>query len=70
MVASLGPEKTAVPEEPEDDLDALLAEQEMEEMSAGKRPGAISQDHSMAAPEPDFDDEMEAMAEMVDIFDY
>jgi replication fork protection complex subunit Csm3/Swi3 len=64
-----GPRKTTVPEEPEDDLDALLAEQEMEEMNAGKRPGATSQDHSMAAPEPDFDDEMEAMAEMGDMYD-
>jgi len=65
-----GPRKTAVPEEPEDDLDALLAEQEMEEMNAGKGPGATSQDHSMVAPEPDFDDEMEAMAEMGDMYDY
>jgi len=65
-----GPRKTAVPEEPDDDLDALLAEQEMEEVSAEKRPGVTSQDNSMAAPEPDFDDEMEAMAEMGDIYDY
>jgi replication fork protection complex subunit Csm3/Swi3 len=65
-----GPRKTAVPKEPEDDLDALLAEQEMEEMNAGKRPGATIQGHSMTAPEPDFDDEMEAMAEMGDMFDY
>jgi replication fork protection complex subunit Csm3/Swi3 len=65
-----GPRKTAVPEEPDDDLDALLAEQDMEEMSAEKRAGATSQDHSMAAPEPDFDDEMEAMAEMGEMYDY
>ncbi len=39
-------------------------------MSAEKRPGATSQDHSMGAPEPDFDDEMEAMAEMGDMYDY
>jgi replication fork protection complex subunit Csm3/Swi3 len=59
--------KTAVPDEPEDDLDALLAEQEMEEMNAQKLGGAVNQNHSMMAPEPDFDDEMEAMAEMGDI---
>ncbi len=65
-----GPRKTAVPNEPEDDLDALLAEQEMEEMSVQKIPGGTSQDHIMSAPEPDFDDEMEAMAEMGDMYDY
>ena len=65
-----GPRKAAVHEEPEDDLDALFAEQEMEEMSAGKRPGEASKDHIMKAPEPDFDDEMEAMAEMGDMYDY
>jgi replication fork protection complex subunit Csm3/Swi3 len=65
-----GPRKIAVPEEPEDDLDALFAEHEMEEVSAEKRPGATIQENSMKVPEPDFDDDMEAMAEMGDMFDY
>jgi replication fork protection complex subunit Csm3/Swi3 len=65
-----GPRRTLAPDEPEDDLDALLAEQEMEEMSAGKRSIEAVQNPIMRAPEPDFDDEMEAMAEMGDMYDF
>lgn len=65
-----GPKRVAVPEEPEDDLDALLAEQEIGEMNVEKRLNVTSQDQIMTAQEPNFDDEMEAMAEMGDMYGY
>ncbi|RDL41609.1 Uncharacterized protein BP5553_01588 [Venustampulla echinocandica] len=60
-----GPQKNIVADDgpPEDDLDALLAEEEMMQMSAkaAQPPPGPS---NAAAPRDDFDDDMEAMAEM------
>lgn len=70
MIATNELRKTAEYEDPEDDLDALLAEQEMEVMSAAKGAKATTQDRNMSAPEPDYDDDLEAMAEMGDMYDY
>jgi replication fork protection complex subunit Csm3/Swi3 len=58
-----GATKTTIEENPEDDLDeldALLAEQEMDL----DKPAATDQKEA----EPDFDDDMEAMAEMDDMW--
>jgi hypothetical protein len=65
-----GPRKTIVHDEPEDELDALLAEQDVEATDTGKGPDIYRQGNAIEAPRPDFDDEMEVMAEMGDMFDY
>jgi replication fork protection complex subunit Csm3/Swi3 len=59
-----GPRRIAPADEPEDDLDALLAEAEMEEASTVNRPNPNHQDDKRPPSEQGFDDEMEAMAEM------
>jgi replication fork protection complex subunit Csm3/Swi3 len=59
-----GPRRTIVPDEPEDDLDAFLAEQEIEAANATTGAGAKTQDYDMTVPEQNYDDDMEAMAEM------
>ncbi len=59
-----GPKKADIPDEPSDDLDALLAEQEAEGMNAGNSQDVIIQDNNMSVPDHDFDDDIEAMAEM------
>jgi replication fork protection complex subunit Csm3/Swi3 len=62
-----GHKKTTVSDEQEDDLDdldALLAEQEMEAANNAKGSATKSQDHDMIAPEQNYDDDMEAMAEI------
>lgn len=56
-----GPGKMIQPDELEDDLDALLAEAEMEGTGSAS---AVVNKTTTAVLEPDFDDEMEAMAEM------
>lgn len=59
VASILGPAKNSAQDEPEDDLDALLAEAEMEAQTK-----AVSAPRPAAATEPDFDDEMEAMQAM------
>lgn len=59
-----GPRRTIVPDDHEDDLDALLAEQEMEAANATSGFDAESHEHDMTVPEQNYDDDMEAMAEM------
>ena len=61
-----GPAKTAVVDDgpPEDDLDALLAEEEMLQASSGNAQPAPAVSKAPVAQEDTFDDEMEAMAEM------
>lgn len=59
-----GPRRPIVPDDPEDDLDALLAEQETEGANPTTGTIAKGQDHDMTVPEENYDDDMEAMAEM------
>jgi hypothetical protein len=61
-----GPRETTatVSGEPEDDLDALLAEQEVESMDPGASSATNNQGQAMEVVEQDYDDDMEAMAEM------
>lgn len=61
-----GPAKGAAADDapPEDDLDALLAEEEMLQAEAGK-----TQPQPVNKIPGSFDDEMEAMAEMDDLWD-
>jgi hypothetical protein len=56
-------QRLIAPDEPEDDLDALLAEQKIYQTSAPKKDGGLGKGLSMSVPEEDFDDDMEAMAE-------
>lgn len=60
-----GPQTNDVADDgpPEDDLDALLAEEEMMQESAKTAPPPLGASKA-AAPRNDFEDEMEAMAEM------
>jgi replication fork protection complex subunit Csm3/Swi3 len=55
-----GPSKTVISDEPDDDLDALLAEAEMENFSASGTNRSANQHQENEID----DDEMEAMAEM------
>ena len=61
-----GAAKSAVVDDgpPEDDLDALLAEQEMMQAETAKSAPAATATKSAPPEEDNFDDEMEAMAEM------
>jgi replication fork protection complex subunit Csm3/Swi3 len=65
-----GPAKSAVVYDgpPEDDLDALLAEQEMMQAETAKSVPAPSTITTAVPDENNFDDEMEAMAEMDDMW--
>jgi replication fork protection complex subunit Csm3/Swi3 len=60
-----GPAKTVAPNDapPEDDLDALLAEEEALQAASGNVQPATAAKKVLQV-EPNFDDEMEAMAEM------
>ena len=53
---------------PEDDLDALLAEQEMMQAETAKSAPASTVNKTSLPDENNFDDEMEAMAEMDDMW--
>jgi replication fork protection complex subunit Csm3/Swi3 len=61
-----GPAKSATVDDgfPEDDLDALLAEQEMMEAETSKAVPVKTASKAAPPEEDNFDDEMEAMAEM------
>lgn len=62
--AAVAGESQAQPADEEDDLDALLAEHEMEQVSAGPVVVTGKQINNAPVAEPNFDDEMEAMADM------
>lgn len=63
-----GPSKTVDGGPPEDDLDALVTEDEMLQASSGNAQLAPTAGNAPIGQEPNFDDEMEAMAEMEDMW--
>ena len=56
------------PQPPDDDLDALLAEDEMKQSASTAVTARQGQAQGHTGQEPNFDDEMEAMAGMDDMW--